>query len=177
MNLSIALLTIFLFIGGTLAQENKKTDKWEKFKFFIGSWEGTGEGVSGKSTVEREYSFILNSKYIKSVSKSVYEPQEKNPKGEIHEETGMISFDTKRKKFVFRQFHIEGFVNQYTSESISDDGKTIVFVTESIENIPEGWRARETYKILNDNEFQETFELSEPGKEFEIYSQSNLKRK
>ena len=37
---------------------------------------------------------------------------------------------------MLRQFHIEGFVNQYKLESISADGKTIVFISEAIENIP-----------------------------------------
>lgn len=59
---------------------------------------------------------------------------------------------------------------------ISQDGKTLEFITESIENIPNGWRAKETYKILNQNEFTETFELAAPGKVFEIYSENKFKR-
>ncbi|GAB4578982.1 MAG: hypothetical protein Fur0022_17190 [Anaerolineales bacterium] len=42
--------------------------------------------------------------------------------------------------------------------------------------MPAGWRARETYPILNPDEFTETFELAGPGKDFEIYSQSHLTR-
>jgi hypothetical protein len=61
--------------------------------------------------------------------------------------------------------------------SISDDGKTIVFTSESIENIPAGWRARETYKIVSEDEFTETFELAGPGKEFETYTENRLRRK
>ena len=75
-----------------------------------------------------------------------------------------------------RQFHIEGFVNQYKIESISPDGKSIIFISESIENIPAGFRARETYQMINENEFTETFELAEPGKDFELYSKATLKR-
>lgn len=41
----------------------------------------------------------------------------------------MMSFDKARKKFVLRQFHGEGFVNQYVMTSSSDDGKTIVFTS------------------------------------------------
>jgi len=52
-----------------------------------------------------------------------------------------------------------------------------VFVTEGIENIPAGWRARETYTIINENEFVERFELAEPGKAFATYLESHLKRK
>lgn len=72
---------------------------------------------------------------------------------------------------------VEGFVNQYISDSKSEDGKTLVFITESIENIPAGFKARETYRIVNDNEFTEVFELAEPGKAFEVYSETSFKRK
>src|SRR6266404_9843771 len=90
---------------------------------------------------------------------------------------GMMSFDKARKSFVFRQFHIEGFVNQYVMTSSSADGKSIVFTSESIENIPAGYRARETYKILGRDEFTEVFEISEPGEDFELYSESHWRRK
>lgn len=89
----------------------------------------------------------------------------------------MMSFDKARKSFVFRQFHIEGFVNQYVMTSSSADGKTIVFTSESIENIPAEFRARETYKILGPDEFTEVFEIAEPGKDFEVYSEGHFKRK
>ena len=61
--------------------------------------------------------------------------------------------------------------------SASADGKTIVFTSESIENIPSGFRARETYKKLGRDEFTEVFEIAEPGKEFELYSEGHFKRK
>ena len=85
----------------------------------------------------------------------------------------MISYDAARKRFVFRQFHIEGFVNTYVQEPTTD-AKTIVFVTEAIENIPPGYRARETYTILSNDEFRERFEIAEPGREFELYSEAHL---
>jgi hypothetical protein len=87
----------------------------------------------------------------------------------------MIGYDGIRKRFVFRQFHTEGFVNTYVQEPTAD-AKTIVFVTEAIENIPAGWRARETYTIVSNDEFTERFELAEPGREFELYSEAHLKR-
>jgi len=33
--------------------------------------------------------------------------------------------------------------------------------------IPAGYRARETYTILSEDEFTERFEIAEPGKDFE----------
>jgi hypothetical protein len=87
----------------------------------------------------------------------------------------MISYDTARKLFVFRQFHTEGFVNTYVQQATADDRK-IVFVSEAIENIPAGYRARETYTIFSRDEFTERFEIAEPGKDCELYSETHLKR-
>jgi hypothetical protein len=158
----------------TTSQTTQKSDVWAPLKFLIGSWEGTGRGEPGVSRVERHYQFALNAKFIEVRNKSTYEPQEKNPKGEVHEDWGMISFDKARKRFVLRQFHTEGFVNQYVSDT---DLSNLVFQSESIENIPAGWRARETYKMLSNDEFIEVFELAEPGKEFHIYTENHFKRK
>jgi hypothetical protein len=169
--LVITLVPCLLF-----AQTDKKPDVWAPLKFFVGSWAGMGKGQSGVSKVEREYQFVLNGKFLQARNKSVYAPQENNPQGEVHEDWGLFSYDRSRKKFVLRQFHVEGFVNQYVLDSLAVDGKTVVLVSESIENIPAGWRARETYKILNDDEFAEIFELAEPGKDFEVYSENYFKR-
>lgn len=155
----------------------KKPDVWDPLKYFLGSWTGTGEGEPGVSRVERQYQTVLNGKYIQVNHRSVYAPQAKNPKGETHEDIGYFSYDRARKAFVLRQFHIEGYVNQFTGDPIPADGKVFVFTSEAIENIPAGWRARETYRILNANEFTETFELAEPGKDFQIYSTNRFKRK
>ena len=76
---------------------------------------------------------------------------------------------------MLRQFHVEGFVNQYVEDTESSATK-IVFTTESIENIPSGWRARETYVVQGPGEFEEVFELAEGGKPFEVYSRARLKR-
>jgi hypothetical protein len=169
------LVAGFVLLTCVIASGQSKPDVWEPMKFFVGSWEGVGTGKPGTSKVQREYSFALNNKFLQVKNKSIYDPQPQNPKGEIHEDWGMISFDKVRKQFVFRQFHVEGFVNQYVVSSI--DGKTIVLTSEHLENIPAGYRARETYKILNENEFEEVFEIAEPNKDFVVYTQNRLKRK
>jgi len=92
------------------------------------------------------------------------------------QDIGYFSYDSNRKKFVFRQFHVEGFVNQHVLENLADNGETMVFVTENIESIPHGWRAKETYKILNDDELTEIFELAPPRKSFEICTKTHLRR-
>ncbi len=68
------------------------------------------------------------------------------------------------------------FVNEYVEQDGSADGKTLILVSERIENIADGWRARQTYKFVNQDEYAEAFELAEPQKEFAIYSESQWKR-
>jgi hypothetical protein len=175
--MSKVILCAVLLCSPLLAQTGQQQDVWSPLKYFVGSWEGTAKGQAGNGKVEREYQFVLNGKFLQAKNKSTYPPQEKNPKGEVHEDWGFLSFDQGRKKFVLRQFHVEGFVNQYLLDSKSEDGKTLVFITESIENTPAGWKARETYRIVNDSEFTEVFELAAPGKDFELYSETKFKRK
>ena len=172
-----SIATVLLLLPAFGGQTVPRTDVWEPLRYFVGKWQGSGNGQPGVSKIEREYRLVLKDKFLHVQNRSTYDPQPRNPKGEIHEDWGMISFDKNRKQFVFRQFHVEGFVNQYVTSSTGADGKEIVFTSEGIENIPNGWRARETYKILNADEFIEVFELAAPGKDFEIYSEGRFQRK
>lgn len=140
----------------------------------IGKWTGTTEGEPGAGTVEREYQWILGSRFVELRNVSTYPPQAKNPKGERHEDRGIFSADAARSTIVLRQFHVEGFVNHYVLDPESPPDR-LVFTTEAIENIPAGWRARETYAIGADR-LEETFELAEPGKAFAVYSRNRLTR-
>ena len=173
-SITALLLLLTTFLNG---QNRPRANVWEPFKILVGKWEGSGSGQPGISKIQREYRLVLNDKFLHVQNRSTYDPQPKNPKGEIHEDWGLVSFDKSRKQFVLRQFHVESFVIQYVMTSTSSDGKTIVFTSESIENIPAGHRARETYKILGPDEFTEVFEIAEPGKDFEIYSEGHFKRK
>ncbi len=67
-------------------------------------------------------------------------------------------------------------MNQYLRDAAAGAAGTVVFVTETIENIGPGWRARETYRRTGADTMTETFELAEPRKEFEVYSVCKLTR-
>lgn len=154
-----------------------KPDPWQPMRRFLGAWQGDAQGEPGSGKSTREYRFALGDRFIRVDGTSTYPPQEKNPKGEFHEEIGFVSYDKAAKKLVLRQFHAEGFVNHYVLESVSDDGRTLVFTTVAIENVPAGWRGRETYQIVGDDAFVETFALAEPGKDFATYSETRFRRK
>ena len=139
-------------------------------EFLIGTWRGTSSGEPGNGTVERECARVLNDRFVECRTTVTYPAQEKKPKGEVHVERAIYSFDKKAKKLRLRQFHGEGFVNSYV------EAAPLTFETVEIENIPAGWRARETYKQPSADAYEETFELSGPGKEFAVYSRSTLQR-
>jgi hypothetical protein len=178
-NLYVSLgLLLLVCIPATLQSRERSTapdDPLEPLAGLIGRWNGSTEGQPGHGTVEREYTRILGSRFIQVHNRTSYPRQEKNPKGEVHEDMGVFSFDKGRRLIVLRQFHVEGFVSQYTLDATSKPD-AVVFTSETIENISAGWRARETYLLAHPDEIEEIFELAAPGKTFEIYSRNRLKR-
>ncbi|MEJ1239846.1 heme-binding beta-barrel domain-containing protein [Chryseolinea sp. T2] len=157
------------------AQEIKADTIWNPLRPLVGHWRGEGDGADGKGTYEKNYQFVLNGKFIEVRNKTDYQPSKENPKGYHHEDVGYISYDKARKTFVFRQFHGEGFVNQYVLQNTSNDRRTLVFESEAIENIPSGWRARETYSI-EQGVLKEEFNLAEPGKDYAPYTTAVLRK-
>ena len=77
---------------------------------------------------------------------------------------------------MFRQFHVEGFVNQFVMNREASTPARLVFESESFENFSNKWKARETYEIVGPDEFVETFELAPPDKPFQPYGVARLKR-
>ncbi len=157
------------------AQTSPGADAWGPVRFLVGTWEGDVHGQPGRGKSVREYRFTLNNRYLEVRNKSAYPIQPQNPKGEVHEDWGMISYDRSRRTLISRQFHIEGFVNQYAAEPVRD--RVLIFHSEAIENVPAGFRAREIYTITGSNTFVERFETAEPGKDFEVYCETHFRRK
>ncbi len=171
------LIVFFLLLPClSFSQSARKDSLWSILKPFIGVWAGEGGGEPGKGQYERSYQFIMDRNFIEIKNRSTYPPSANNPKGEVHEDIGYFSYDKTRKKFKLRQFHIEAFVNTFVLDSISADKKVLVFISEDIENIPKGFRAKETYRLLGDNEIEEIFEIAEPGKDFSVYTKVRLVR-
>jgi hypothetical protein len=179
-----ARVSLFVLLAATIpgtfahihAQTAPSTDVLAPLARLVGEWSGTAEGQPGKGQVERRYERVLGSKFIQVRNRSSYPAQEKNPKGEIHEDIGFFSFDRARRRVMFRQFHVEGFVNHYALDPSSTIDR-VVFTSESIENLPAGFRARETYVFSGTDHLEEIFEIAEPGKDFEVYSRSRLSRR
>ena len=169
-------LAVILFATAAVAADQPKPDPYQPIRFLLGEWSGTAEGQGGKGTVRRSYSLILKDRYIQEKNVSTYPPQEANKTGEIHEHWSIFSYDRERKLIVLRQFHQEGFVNEYVLNASASTPTKLVFDSEHFENFDNSWRARETYDIISPDEFVETFALGAPGKELEVYSRNHFNR-
>ena len=143
---------------------------------FVGTWRGTGKGEPGNSIVERSFTSVLSGRFIEVRNTSTYAPQAANPRGEVHDDVGYVSFDNARKLFVLRQFHTEGFVNQYAATTPDFTGDRLVFASEAFENIPASMKARESYTFTSADGFEEVFEIAEDGVTFQVYSHNTLTR-
>lgn len=162
--------------GGTFAvAQEPKPDGLAQLKRFEGSWSGTATGSPGEGTVERSYAWVMRGRFLQEANTSRYAPKAPGKPGEVHEHMSMLSYDKARKLLVLRQFHVESFVNTY--RQVSPPGEfPLVFESEAFENLNSSWRARETYAFNGDDEFVETFELAQPDKPYQVYSQNKFKR-
>ena len=173
--LVVAFLLLVASVASVQAQDNR-TDSWAPIRFLVGEWAGVSSGEPGTGTVSRRYEFVLGNRFIHERNTSTYPPQEKNKAGEVHQHWGFFSYDKNRKTIIFRQFHQEGFVIVYALNSTLSTLSKLVFDSEQIENINSAWKALETYELISNNEFTETFELAQPAKPFEVYSRNQFKR-
>jgi hypothetical protein len=129
------IVAVSLSAGSAGAQV---ADPWKPLERFVGSWQGTASGAPGEGTVVRTYAKVMGGRFIHETNTSTYPPQEKNKKGEVHEHSGMFSFDRQRKLLMLRQFHIEGFVNTSTRPGGRVKRTSSMATTDS--SRPSNWR-------------------------------------
>jgi hypothetical protein len=168
-------LLVFIIILPSLviAQPQEKDDIWASFRFLEGKWIEEKPGVS---KVAQVYEFMFNGKYLKMRTRAVFEPTEKMPKGDVHEDLGIFSYDQARKSFVFRQFHIEGFVIEYVLEKRDEKTNELTFISEMIENAPPGTKAKEVFKFINKDEFEQSFHVAWPDQDYVCFALNKLRR-
>ena len=169
----VRILSLVLVFAVNAAAQS---DPWTPVRVFEGKWEGSVTGKPGKQFSSREYQFVSGGTFLWQHDHSVYEAKSPDEGPKVREDFGYFSYDKFLKKIVWRQFHSEGLVNEYWLESVSADGKSLEFVTVRIENLPPGWRAKKSYRVLSLDEIEETFSLAPPEKEFDTYTVAHLKR-
>lgn len=164
----ILSLAVIVFIAGAQAAE-PKADGLAELRWLIGEWRGVGQGDPGTSGSERHIDSYLDGKYIRAEGRSVYPKQEQNPKGEIHSQLNMWSYDKARSAIVLREFDTLGFVGTYVLDPVASGPDRWVLVAESLENVPKGWKARYVLTRKSDDEYHELLELDPDGKGFKPY--------
>jgi hypothetical protein len=163
----------FLMVAATPAAQ-PDADGLAELRWLVGEWRGVGMGEPGTSGSERHVDNFLEGKYIRARGKSVYPRQEKNPKGEIHEELDLWSYDRARSAIVLRQFDTLGFVGTYVIDKAASQPDRWVLVAESLENVPKGWKARYILTRKAPDEYHEQLELDPDGKGFNPYVTSRF---
>lgn len=164
----ILSLALIVLVAGVQAGESK-ADGLAELRWLVGEWRGVGQGDPGTSGSERHIDSYLDGNYIRSQGRSVYPKQEKNPKGEIHAQLDLWSFDKARGSIVLRQFDTLGFVGTYILDKAASGPDRWVLIAESLENVPKGWKARYVFTRKSDDEYHEMLELDADGKGFQPY--------
>ncbi len=164
--LSSCLAASFL-IGGTATAQSP--DGLAEIRWLVGEWRGVGEGEPGTSASERHVDSFLGGRYIRASGSSVYPKQERNPKGEVHRQLDVWSYDRARGAIVLRTFDTLGFTCTYVLDGAASSGDRWVLNAESLENVPKGLKARYIYTHTSENEYHEVLELDMDGKGFKPY--------
>ena len=108
--------------AAAVAQQPAQDPRWERLRGLAGRWEGASEGKPGTGRGVREYTLDMNGRYL-SGSNTVTYAKEK------HEDRSIFSYDRGRREIVLRQFHGEGFVNEYRTDA-SAAGESIHVVRD-----------------------------------------------
>ncbi|MFW9854336.1 MAG: hypothetical protein ACFFFG_04720 [Candidatus Thorarchaeota archaeon] len=154
-------------------EEYSKESYWNVLSKLEGRWKGETDGKSGLGKGVRDFKPIIQGRFFQGKNKVVFEPQEKNPEGEVHEDWEFYSYDSNKKIGKLRVFYSEGYFTDYTLKGLSVTNKELVFLTQENENLPDGFRARITLKLLSDNHLNDKLELANPGKDFGVCIENN----
>jgi hypothetical protein len=167
---STILIMIFALAtdSAVAMQTNERADPLAAIGWLVGDWTGVGEGQPGTSASSRHAERAHDGHFIRIDGRSVYPRQERNRTGEIHTSLDIWSYDRRRGLIVMRQFDSLGFASTYVQDRAASTNARLVLVSESLENVPAGWRARYTYEHPAADEYLELFEL-DSGHGFERY--------
>lgn len=139
------------------------------FDFLIGNWQGVETGVAGNGIGFRTYRYDLGDHFIFVENQSTFPISEKKPKGEVHRDKGVFSYNKNTSKIVLREFHVEGFANIYELDESESDERKFVFITREIENNPGNWKAKLILTRSSEDQFIEEFLIAMDGENFKPF--------
>ena len=176
MRRSLVVVIATTLLPGLASAQTDEQDPWRPLRPLIGAWAGDETGAPGVGKGERTYEFVIDSQFLHFRNISRFEPQERNPEGETHEDWGFFSYDTNRGRIVLRQFFVEGFVIRYVLASEDQSTGTLVFLSEDVENAPSGFRARYVITREDADAFEEVFAVANPDEDFTELIRTNWTR-
>jgi hypothetical protein len=187
--IALALVAIALFagIGPPTAERDgaalqtpdaglKAPDPWTPFRFFIGRWQGRGEGNSGPFQDSADFQFVGGGRFVQVKHDLRGAPSAKNPQGDASQEFGFFSFTAARGIYELFQFRPDGSVSRYLCRKILDEGKTFIFVGVPEEGAAVGPKTKVTFKITGPQEFSLLIEVAAPDKDYEKAAAAVLKK-
>ena len=143
----------------------------------LGRWTGQGSDQIGFYSIDRTYSSVLNGRFLMVRDLVIYPSQAANQSGEVHSSCGLFGSDNARHVATLRQFDSDGVVRQCVLKGGDLSADRLEFESEFIENLPLGYRVRETYVLLGPDALQHVYEVAQPGQDqFGVYSDVRLVR-
>lgn len=82
--------------GASGQNQTPAADKWERVRFLLGQWEGTTEGQPGKGVSTRSCTLVLRDQFVEVRNVATYDPTDKRPGGEVHEDFGLMVYSRAR---------------------------------------------------------------------------------
>lgn len=161
MNRLLPVLIILILSSSSQAQNH-----FSDFEFLIGDWHGVETGAAGNGIGFRTYRYELDKNYIFAENQSTFPISEKKPRGEVHRDISVMSYNSNDSSIVLREFHVEGFTNIYLLNQEYSDAQKFVFISREIENNPGGWAAKLILEKISDIEFTEYFEIATDKQNF-----------
>lgn len=153
------LVLLILWPSVLWSQEDAPHETMDLFSFLVGSWEGEAGNDTAQGTGQRDFSFILDGEFIHIVNRIELKSSPTDSSTWLRQDWGIMNVDNTRETLVLRQFSDDGSITRYVADSVyGEDDITIVFVMESIENVPDGTWARLIITLHGPDEFSELLE-------------------
>ncbi len=168
------LITLLYLFNGPIAAQEVTFDYLTAY--FTGHWNSLPEACIGIGKADRDYQLLVEGKFMQVANTAYFTPDSANQAGNNHYDWGVFSYDSLQQRVMLREFNSEGFVIRYSLDHFSDDLKKLVFISNAIENLSPGWKARLTITLIKEDTFDELFEVAAPGGEYQTYIKSRWVR-
>ena len=147
------------------------TEPLGHLEFLLGTWEGDEVGTRGLGMSRRSYARLFG-RFIEARTVTEHEAQSGDSGLEVREELAILSAYGRQTRL--REWHSEGIMIGY--RAVAAPLGMYAFLSERIENGSTGMRARRILRPLDDDRFEETFELSARDTPFDMQAKSLWRR-